>query len=228
MRLRRPAGPGGSVPSLVPKRQDADGPRAGVPALRGDRVFLRFWTAASISLTGTLVTGVVLPILVYQRTGSAWETSLLVAIETILYLAFGLVAGAVADRLDRRRLMWRCELGSAALVGSIPLAFAAGVLSTAQIYVAAAGPATMFVWFDAANFGALPAIVGRDRIASAYGWLSSSGSVLQIAAPALGGVLAATIGPAPAMAVDAAGCGRAREDRMPGRSAACARYPSAQ
>ena len=39
-------------------------------------MFLTYWTAASISLAGTLVTAVVLPILVYQRTGSAWQTAL--------------------------------------------------------------------------------------------------------------------------------------------------------
>src|ERR1700729_2644996 len=144
------------------------------PTLRGDRAFRKFWTAGSVSLAGTLVTSVVLPILIYQRTGSAWQTSLLVAIETIPYLAIGLVAGA------------------------------AGVLSIAQVYVVAAGTATVFVWFDAANFGALPAIAGRDRIAIAYARLSASSSVLMIAAPALGGVLASTIGPASAMAIDAA------------------------
>ncbi len=174
--------------------------------LHGDRVFLRFWTAASVSLAGTLVTGVVLPILVYQLTGSAWQTSLLLVIETVPYLAFGLIAGAVADRLDRRRLMWRCELASGALLASIPAAHAIGALGIGQVYVVALGTATMFVWFDAANFGALPAVVGRERIATAWAWTSSTSSVLQIAAPALGGVLAATIGPAPSITIDAVSC----------------------
>ncbi len=39
-----------------------------------------------------------------------------------VFLAFGLVAGAVANRLDRRRLMWRCELASAALAAGYALA----------------------------------------------------------------------------------------------------------
>jgi Transmembrane secretion effector len=129
-----------------------------------------------------------------------------VAIETVPYLAFGLFAGAFADRTDRRRLMWRCELISAVLLASIPVADAAGVLSVAQVYLVAVSAGVVFVWFDAANFGALPALVGRDRIASAYSWLNASASVLMIAAPAVGGLLAATIGPAPSLAVDAASC----------------------
>ncbi|MEP7025382.1 MAG: MFS transporter [Actinomycetota bacterium] len=184
----------------------AETPRTTAPTLRGDRVFLRFWVAASVTIAGTLVTSVVLPILVYQLTGSAWETSLLVAIETIPYLAFGLIAGAVADRVDRRILLCRCELTSAALLASIPVADAAGVLTVAQIYVVAVATATVFVWFDAANFGAIPAIAGRDRIAAAYSRINATATVLMIVSPALGGVLAATIGPAPAMGIDAASC----------------------
>lgn len=169
-----------------------------------NRAFLRFWTAGSVSYGGTLVTTVVLPILVYQRTGSAFETSLLAGIETIPYLAFGLVAGAISDHANRRRMMYTCESISAVLVGSVPVANALGVLTIAQIYVVAAGTATTFVWRDAANFGAIPSLVGRDMLASAYAWMSSTSAVLQIAGPAVGGILAATIGPAPAMSIDSA------------------------
>ena len=80
-----------------------------------------------------MVTALVLPILIYQRTGSAWETSLLVAIETLPYLTFGLFAWAVADRVDRKRLMWGCEITSALLLGSIPVSHVLGVLRIAQI-----------------------------------------------------------------------------------------------
>ncbi len=46
-----------------------------------------------------------LPILVFQLTGSALQTSGLLTIQAVPYLAFGLVAGAVADRVNRRVLM---------------------------------------------------------------------------------------------------------------------------
>jgi hypothetical protein len=63
---------------------------------------------------------------------------------------------------------------------------------------------TFYVWFDAANFGAVPALVGADRVVSAQSAIWSTVTFLGIAAPSLGGVLAATIGPANAIAVDAA------------------------
>jgi MFS family permease len=72
-----------------------------------------------------------------------------------------LFAGALADRVDRKRLMVGANIVQAVLVGSIPLAAAFGVLSIMQIYAVALLSMTAFVWFDAANFGALPALFGR-------------------------------------------------------------------
>ncbi len=64
-----------------------------------DRPFVLYWLARTVSVAGSALTYVVLPILVYQLTGSALQTSLLIALEVSPYLAFGLVAGALADRV---------------------------------------------------------------------------------------------------------------------------------
>jgi MFS family permease len=173
-------------------------------ALRSDGQYLRYWVAGRISNAGSMITSVVLPVLMYRRTGSPLETSVLVALETIPYLVFGLFAGAIADRMDRRRLMWGCELASAALAASIPVASLAGRLTVAQMLVVAAGLGTTFVWFDSASFAALPALAGRDRIVAARSSISAADSISTMAGPAVGGILAATIGPANAMTLDAA------------------------
>jgi hypothetical protein len=141
---------------------------------------------------------------VFRLTGSAAQTAALAALAAVPYLLFGLVAGAVADRVDRRRLMGACDLLSAALVASIPLAAAFGVLSLLQLYAVALLTATLFVWFDAANFGALPALVGRARIVAANSAVSATHTVIGIAGPAVAGLLAATVGPAQSVALDAA------------------------
>jgi predicted MFS family arabinose efflux permease len=62
---------------------------------------------------------------------------------------------------------------------------------------------TAFVWFDAAAFGALPQIVGADRLQQANSLIFSTSTVVGIAAPALGGVLAAAAGPEAVIAVNA-------------------------
>ncbi|MDQ3763235.1 MAG: MFS transporter [Actinomycetota bacterium] len=176
----------------------------GLGRLREDGPFIRFWLAHTVTVTGTTVSYVVLPILVFQRTGSAAHTAAIVAIAATPYLLIGLVAGAVADRSDRRRLMVGCELACAALVGSAPVAAAFDVLTLPHIYAVALGSATAFVFFDAANFGALPALVGQPRLVAAISTFEATDGVAHIAGPALGGLLATIIGPEQALAVDAA------------------------
>ncbi|CAN5147344.1 hypothetical protein BH20ACT22_BH20ACT22_12630 [soil metagenome] len=172
-------------------------------ALWRDGAFLCFWGARTVSMAGTAVTMVLLPILIFQLTGSPVLTASVTAIEALPYLVFGLVAGAYADRANRRRLMIGCDLINAGLLASIPFASAAGHLTIPHVFAVALMSASVFVWFDSANFGALPALVGRERLVTAASALSSADQILFIAGPALGGILAATIGPAPALSIDA-------------------------
>lgn len=144
---------------------------AGAPAvpqpLRADRQFRRYWLARVVSLAGSAATYVALPVIVYRLTRSPLVTGLVAALEAVPYLCFGLVAGAVADRIDRRRLMVGADLVSATVIGSVPVAAAGHVLTATHILVVAALAATAFVFFDAANFGALPTLVGTARITAA-------------------------------------------------------------
>jgi hypothetical protein len=76
-------------------------------------------------------------------------------------------------------------------------------LSTAQLIAVAAGLATCFVWFDAANFGALPSLVGRDRVVRASSAMWTFDSVALIVGPAVGAVIATSANPSIALAIDA-------------------------
>src|SRR5579872_1796365 len=169
-----------------------------------DRSFALFWLARTISVSGTAITTVVLPILVFRLTNSALATALLATFEAVPYLCFGLLAGALADRLDRRRMMVLSDALNTVLLGSIPVAAAFSALSLPLIYAVSLLSATAFVWFDAASFGALPALVGRERIVAANSAITTAGTIAAVAGPAVGGVLAATIGPALAISFDAA------------------------
>ncbi|MGH8933544.1 MAG: MFS transporter [Egibacteraceae bacterium] len=176
----------------------------GRDSLWRDRSFQLFWAGESISIAGTQITLVVLPILTFQLTGSASRTSVLLSIQAAPYLVFGLLAGAIADRTNRRALMIGANLLSAAAMASIPIAAALGVLTLAQIYIVGLVTATAFVWHDSASFGALPAIVGRDRVVPAFSAFVSTETALRVGATAVAGVLAATLGAATALWADAA------------------------
>jgi MFS family permease len=173
-------------------------------SLRAEPGFVRWATAEAISMVGSAVTGVVLPLVVYQITGSAAQTGALFALRVVPYLVFGLVAGPIADRGNRRRLILGGNIVEGALVATIPIANILGVLTVAQIYVVALLAATAYVFSDAAVFGAVPALVGPQLLPAANGVLSSVASSSDIAGPVIAGVLAAWIGPTNAIWIDSA------------------------
>lgn len=153
-------------------------------------------------MAGYAITGVAMPVLMLRLSGSALLTAMIAALEVLPYLVFGLVAGALADRYDRRRIMVVCYGVSALAMLSVPLAQLLGVLGPGQLLVVAVLTATCFVWFDAAAFGALPAIAGRGRIVAANSLLVTSATLIDISFPAIAGVLIATVGPGVAIGVD--------------------------
>jgi transmembrane secretion effector len=173
------------------------------PRLRDDRDFLLFLASRSISVLGSAISAVALPLLVFRLSGSPLVTSLVAAVQVLPYLVFGLAAGAVADRAPRRLLMVGAQGVAAVALASVPAAATVGGLHTAHLVAVAAVVATCFVWFDAAAFGALPALVGPDRIVPANSAIWTVTTLLGLGAPALGGLLVAGLGPPRALAVDA-------------------------
>ena len=178
---------------------------AAAPAadLRFNPDFRWYWLARVVSLTGSIVTLVAMPVLVYRLSGSAFLTAAVTGLEAAPYLLFGLVAGALTDRWNRRRVMITADLLSAAVVASVPLAAWLGGLTVAHVLVAAFVVQALFTFFDGANFGALPVLVGRSRIASANAAVWGASSVAEITVPSLAGVALAVVAPATLLAVDA-------------------------
>ena len=169
-----------------------------------NQAFVVFWSARTISFAGTGITTVVLPVLVFAMTGSpAWVASLGL-IEFVPYLGLGLLAGAVADRMNRKKIMVGCDATAAFLLAAIPVAAAFHVLSMAQVLIVAFGIAMVFVWFDAANFGTLPALVERADLPVATSLLGSTGQVALLCAPAIGAALLTVMTPAYALGFDSA------------------------
>ncbi|QYM75013.1 MFS transporter [Leucobacter luti] len=166
--------------------------------------FRLFLTARTISWAGNAITLVALPLLMFQITGSPALTGLLTAVEAIPYLALGLVAGALADRWNRKRVLIVTGAFSGLTLATIPAAAALHSLTVPHVFLTALTMSTLFVFFDAAGFGALPELVGRDRIPSATANMVACNTVITLLGPAAGGALAAAIGPAWALSIDAA------------------------
>jgi Major Facilitator Superfamily len=173
------------------------------PSLWRNRAFVVFCAARAVSSGGTGMTMVAMPVLMYRLTGSAAETALLSASETAPYLLFGLFAGALADRVDRNKVMVAANVGAALLLGSIPAAAALHRLAATQLFVVALGVATAYVWFDAANFGAAPGFVSRSQLPAATGALWSAGSTAMLLTPTIAASLIGVISAPNVLGLDA-------------------------
>jgi predicted MFS family arabinose efflux permease len=165
--------------------------------------FVRVWTAASISIFGSLVTRLAIPFAAILVLGSgAIEVAVLRGVELVAALIFGLVAGAWVDRLRRRPVLIWADLGRAVLLGSIPVAFAFGVLTYGQLLVVSGLAAVLTTFFDSADTAYLPTIVERDQLVDANAALSASGSVSEFAAFGITGFLVQLLTAPIAIAID--------------------------
>jgi Transmembrane secretion effector len=191
----------GHEPAAPPDALVADA-APGVGRLRDDPDFRRYWWSRVLSWLGTLFTTIALPVLVYRLSHSAVLTALVTTLEALPYVLLGLFAGALSDRTDRRRLMVVTDALNALAVGSVPLAHALGVLTVAQVMVVAFVVSGIAVFFDGANFGALPVLVGRDRIAEANAAVWGTQTVLEIVVPSAVGIGLAVVDPSTMLAVD--------------------------
>lgn len=186
---------------LVPA--EAADPASRSVRLRDDRDFRRYWWSRLLSYGGSVITLIALPVLVYRMTGSTLLTGITSGLEAAPYLLFGLLAGALADRLDRRAVMVTADVVNTVVMASIPVAHLLGVLTAVHVLVVAfLGPA-IAVFFDGANFGALPVLVGRDRIAQANAVVYGAQTTLEMVLPSLVGLALAGLHPATLIGADA-------------------------
>ena len=166
--------------------------------------FLKLWVGQTVSQLGTVVTRTALPLVALLVLGAGpWELAVLVIVTSAGILLVGLLAGAWVDRLRRRPVMVAADFGRAALLGSVPLAYAFGALTLPQLYVVGFTAGTLTVFFSLAYQAYLPLLVDRDRLLEANGKLEAARSVAQTAGPGAGGGLVALLSAPVAILADA-------------------------
>jgi ENTS family enterobactin (siderophore) exporter len=156
-----------------------------------------------ISALGDAVSFVALPLLVLALTGSGTAMGIVTALQTLPDLLIGLPAGAYADRWDRRRTMLYADLGRALLTALIPLAVALHLPTMAVVLLVVFPINALRVVFMAAWTAAVPNLVGRALIGPATSYFEAIFALGFILGPAIAGILAASIGPGPTLAIDA-------------------------
>ncbi|MFD1151850.1 MFS transporter [Saccharothrix hoggarensis] len=170
-----------------------------------DRSFALLWSGQSVSLIGSQVTVVAVPLVAVAALGAGpWEVGVVAACGRLPYLVFGLVAGVWVDRLPRRAVAAVCAVGQAVALAVVPVAAAVVVLSVAVLAVAVAEARAFAVFGDIAGLALVPMVVPRDRLTRAQGAVEVSQATAQVAGPALGGWLVGAGTAAGALLVDAA------------------------
>ena len=169
--------------------------------MRGD--FKRFWAGQTISQLGSSFTLFATPLLIFKLTHSSVNLGIASAANFVPYLLFGLVIGAWMDRLDRKRAMVLVDLGRAAVIGTIPLLAAVGVLRVWQIYAVGFASSTLTIFFESGEFAAVPSLVDNDDLVDANGKIQASYSGAAVAGPLLAGLLLALVAVQTLFLVDA-------------------------
>lgn len=155
-----------------------------------NQAFVRVWSAASISIFGSLITRIALPLVAILSLGAGpLEVALLRSMDLIAALVVGLVAGAWVDRLRRRPVLIWADLIRAVLLATIPISYVLGSLALWQLIAVAATAAVLTTFFDAADNAYLPTIVERERLVEANSALAASGSVAEFAGFGISGFL---------------------------------------
>ena len=152
--------------------------------------FRKFWAAQTISVGGSGMTQVALPltaVLILQA--SPAQMGFLRALEYAPFILMSLFAGVWVDRLPRRPILMGTNIGRALLLGSIPIVMAVGVLRIEYLYSIVFLAGVLTVFFDVSYQAFLPALVQPEQLVEGNSKAQASNSIAQMAGHSLAGSL---------------------------------------
>jgi MFS family permease len=177
---------------------------AGVPrSLWHNRDFMLLWSGQVVSTLGSQISLLAFPVIFLALTRSPAQTGLLTALRLLPYLLFGLPAGALIDRWDRKRVMLVCDTLRALAMGSIPLALAFGWLTSVQLYLVTFIEGMLSLFFSLAETACLPRVVPRQQLHDATARQTIADSAASVVGPSIFGVLYGVGGAAFPFLIDA-------------------------
>src|SRR6188768_478046 len=165
--------------------------------------FLKLWTAETISVFGSAITQLALPLIAATTLDvTPFEFGLLTTIEFLPFILFSLPAGVWVDRLRRRPILIAGDIGRAIAIASIPVAFAFDALTIWQLYIVGFVNGCLTVFFDVAWQSYLPSVVDRDQLVEGNSKLQITQSAAQLLGPGTAGLLIGALKAPFAMVID--------------------------
>jgi MFS family permease len=178
---------------------------ARVLSLWRDPSFRRFWSGEAISLLGSQVTALALPLsaVLLLDAGPA-EMAILGLLSYLPFLVVTLPAGVWADRRRRRPLLLVANVGRAAALLAVPAGAWLGVLSLPLLYAVALVVGVLTVLFEVGYLAYVPHLVARHQLVDANARLQATSSAAEVGGPGLAGLLIAAVGAPVAILIDSA------------------------
>ncbi|HEY2510408.1 MAG TPA: MFS transporter, partial [Polyangiaceae bacterium] len=164
------------------------------------RHFARLWLASAVSLGGDWLSFVAVSRLAIERGGGALALAGVLAAHMLPGALTSPLAGILADRFDRRRLLVAAALIQGVLTLLMATAAARGALALVQVLLLLRGIAASLV--PPTEAAALRNVVEEDELLAANTLSAATWSVSYVGGMALGGVLA-LLGPTTAISLDA-------------------------
>lgn len=167
------------------------------PLLHGGRDFRLMWGGQALSLVGSQLTTLALPLVVLRLTGSALDAGLVATVRLLVLTAARLPAGAAADRWSRRTLMLAADGARAVVMAALGLLVLSGELRLPLVLTLAAVDGICTAFFSPAQAAAIRHLAGPGDLAAVLGLNQARGYGAALAGPPLGGLLFAAAAPAP-------------------------------
>lgn len=168
------------------------------------REFRLLWGAHAASVIGDRIVVVALALFVSDLTGSATDVGLVLAAYGLPLVAFLLVGGVVADRMERHRLMVLTDLVRFALHALLAVLILTGAVAIWQLVAIGLVFGTAEAFFRPAASGLLPQTVPEDEVQEASALTSLFSNLAEFSGPALATALVLGVDAGAAFAIDAA------------------------
>ena len=177
-------------------------PSVDLRPLRDSRDFRLLWLGQIVSMVGRQITVVAVPYQIFQTTHSALAVGMLGLVQVVPLIVFSLAGGALADRVDRRRLLLLTNTLLAGCSGLFLGGAVAGNPPLAFLYAVAATGAAVSAFDQPARAATIPRMVRPDQLAAALALNFGLFMTTLVAGPAVGGLVIARLGLAAAYLVD--------------------------
>jgi MFS family permease len=160
------------------------------------RDFALYFSGLTVSQCGSWMEQTLTTWLLYEITGSPVLLGIGGALRAIPIFVFGLLAGAVADRVDRRRLLLVTQGGSALTSLGLGFVVATGQLEVWHIYAVSVVNATLLTFDAPARRAMFTTMVPRSQLQNAITLNAAVFRIARLIGPSLAGILIVTTGPA--------------------------------